>query len=138
MSNFLWTVIFRICPISRVPRRQHIPAFNQLQRNLSANNTRITEHNTRSIYGRPKLSLIVPRNSGNRANPENDSPSLKNKKFSTKFDDLGVTIMRKRCSIQQGEKTTTVTVDQSKVLKIDCTVFLATLYTEMAVNILTR
>ena len=37
-------------------------------------NTRITEHNTRSIYGRPKLSLIVPRNSGNRANPENDSP----------------------------------------------------------------
>ena len=37
-------------------------------------NTRITEHNTRSICGRPKLSLIVPRNSGNRANPENDSP----------------------------------------------------------------
>ena len=37
-------------------------------------NTRITEHNTRSIYGRPKLSLIMPRNSGNRANPENDSP----------------------------------------------------------------
>ena len=37
-------------------------------------NTRITEHNTRSIYGRPKLSLIVSRNSGNRANPENDSP----------------------------------------------------------------
>ena len=37
-------------------------------------NTRITEHNTRSIHGRPKLSLIVPRNSGNRANPENDSP----------------------------------------------------------------
>ena len=36
-------------------------------------NTRITEHNTRSIYGRPKLSLIVPRNPGNRANPENDS-----------------------------------------------------------------
>ena len=27
-----------------------------------------------------------------------------NKKFSTKFDDLGVIIMRKRCSIQQGEK----------------------------------
>ena len=25
-------------------------------------------------------------------------------KFSTKFDDLGVIIMRKRCSIQQGEK----------------------------------
>ena len=24
--------------------------------------------------------------------------------FSTKFDDLGVIIMRKRCSIQQGEK----------------------------------
>ena len=37
-------------------------------------NTRITEHNTRSIYGRPKLSLIVLWNSGNRANPENDSP----------------------------------------------------------------
>ena len=37
-------------------------------------NRRITEHNTRSIYGRPELSLIVPRNSGNRANPENDSP----------------------------------------------------------------
>ena len=27
-----------------------------------------------------------------------------NKKFSTKFDDLGVIIMRKRWSIQQGEK----------------------------------
>ena len=40
----------------------------------SMGNTRITEHNTRSIYGRPKLSLIVPRNSGNRANPDNDSP----------------------------------------------------------------
>ena len=26
-----------------------------------------------------------------------------NKKFSTKFDDPGVIIMRKRCSIQQGE-----------------------------------
>ena len=38
-------------------------------------NTWITEHSdTRSIYGRPKLSLIVPQNSGNRANPENDSP----------------------------------------------------------------
>ena len=43
------------------------------------------------------LSLIVPRNSGNRANPENDSPSEINiKKFSTKFDDLGVVIMRKK------------------------------------------
>ena len=40
----------------------------------SMGNTRITEHNTQSIYGRPKLSLIVPWNSGNRANPENDSP----------------------------------------------------------------
>ena len=39
----------------------------------SMGNTRITEHNTRSIYGRPKLSLTVPRNSGNRTNPENDS-----------------------------------------------------------------
>ena len=28
----------------------------------SMGNTRITEHNTRSIYRRPKLSLIVPRN----------------------------------------------------------------------------
>ena len=37
-------------------------------------NSRITEHNTRSIYGWPKLSLIVSRNSGNQANPENDSP----------------------------------------------------------------
>ena len=53
------------------------------------------------------LSLIVPRNSGNRANPENDSPSEithEMNSFSTKFDDLGVIIMRKRCSIQQGEK----------------------------------
>ena len=53
------------------------------------------------------LSLIMPRNSGNRANPENDSPkeiTHKIKKFSTKFDDLGVIIMRKRCSIQQAEK----------------------------------
>ena len=40
----------------------------------SMDNTRVTEHNTRSIYGQPKLSLIVPQNSGNRANPENDSP----------------------------------------------------------------
>ena len=40
----------------------------------SMGNTQITEHNTLSIYGRPKLSLIVPRNSGNRANPENDNP----------------------------------------------------------------
>ena len=37
-------------------------------------NTWITEHNTRSNYGRPKLSLAVPRNSGNQANPKNDSP----------------------------------------------------------------
>ena len=37
-------------------------------------NDRVTEHNTRSIYGRPKPSLIVPRNSENRANPENYSP----------------------------------------------------------------
>ena len=42
--------------------------------------TRITEHNTRSIYGRPQLSLIVPRKSGNRENPENDSPYSLNKK----------------------------------------------------------
>ena len=31
-------------------------------------NIRITEHNPRSIYGRPRLSLIVPLNSGNRFN----------------------------------------------------------------------
>ena len=37
-------------------------------------NTLITQHNTHSIYGWPKLTLIVLRNSGNRANPENDSP----------------------------------------------------------------
>ena len=37
-------------------------------------NTRITQHNTRSIYGWPKLSLIVPPNSGNQANPKNYSP----------------------------------------------------------------
>ena len=36
------------------------------------------------------------------------------KKFSTKFDDLGVIIMRKRCSIQQGERGY---IDQSKVLQ---------------------
>ena len=64
--------------------RQHIPVFNQNLKEILVpmtcldcksllGNTRITEHNTRSIYGRPKLSLIVPRNSGNRANPENDS-----------------------------------------------------------------
>ena len=39
----------------------------------------------------------------NRANPENDSLQ-EIKKFSTKFDDIGVIIMRKRYSIQQGEK----------------------------------
>ena len=55
------------------------------------------------------LSLIVPRNSGNRLNPEKwqfirNYSRHKNKKCSTKFDDLGVIIMRKRCSIQQGEK----------------------------------
>ena len=32
-----------------------------------------------------------------------DKKVLINKKFSTKFDDLGVIIMKKRCSIQQGE-----------------------------------
>ena len=40
---------------------------------------------------------------------------LINKKFWTKSDDLGVIIMRKRCSIQQGGRK--ITVDQSKVLK---------------------
>ena len=43
-------------------------------KSLFIGNTLIIEHNTRSIYGWPKLSLIVPRNSGNQANPENDSP----------------------------------------------------------------
>ena len=43
--------------------------------------------------------------------------------FSTKFDDLGFIIMRKRCSIQAGKKK--ITVDQSKVLKkkIDYSVY---------------
>ena len=40
----------------------------------SMGNTRITEHNTLSIYGWLKLSLIISQNSGNRANPENDRP----------------------------------------------------------------
>ena len=52
----------------------HVSLLGNVVCNLSMGNTRITEHNTQSIYGRPKLSLIVPRNSGNRANPENDSP----------------------------------------------------------------
>ena len=54
-----------------------------------------------------KLSLIVPRNSGNRANPENDSPKEsihKIKKFSTKFDDIGVIIMRKDALSSNVEK----------------------------------
>ena len=38
-----------------------------------------------------------------------------NIKFSTKFGDLGVIIMRKKCSIQQGKIK--ITVHQSKVLK---------------------
>ena len=40
------------------------------------------------------------------ANPENYSPSeiTYKIKFSTKFDDLGVIIMRKRCSIQLGKR----------------------------------
>ena len=42
------------------------------------------------------------------ANPENDSPweitHKINSSQSTKFDDLGVIIIRNRCSIQQGEK----------------------------------
>ena len=47
-----------------------------------------------------------PTNEKLMANPENDSPYkiTHNKKFSTEFDDLGVIIIRKRCSIQQGEK----------------------------------
>ena len=58
-------------------------------------NTRITEHNTRSIYGRPKLSLIVPRNSGNHK-IKSSQPNLMIFVFNI--------IMRKRCSIQQGKK----------------------------------
>ena len=52
------------------------------------------------------LSLIVPRNSGNQANRKWQSIRnySSNKKFSTKYNYLGVIIMRKRCSIQQGEK----------------------------------
>ena len=60
---------------------QHSTSYKEISLSMTCldcksllGNTRITEHNTRSIYGRPKLSLIVPRNSGNRANPENDSP----------------------------------------------------------------
>ena len=49
-----------------------VPMMTCLDCKYLLGNTRITEHNTRSIYGRPKLSFIVPRNSGNRANPEND------------------------------------------------------------------
>ena len=83
MSNFLLTVIFGICLISRVPRHDD------------------------------KLM----------ANPETESPykiTHKIQKFSTKIDDLGIIIIRKRCSIQQREKSY---VDQGKVLKIDCSVF---------------
>ena len=64
--------------------RQHSTSYKEISVPMTCldctsllGNSRITEHNTRSgrsIYGRPKLSLIVPRNSGNRANPENDSP----------------------------------------------------------------
>ena len=61
--------------------RQHLTSYKEISVPMTCldcksllGNTRITEHNTSSIYGRPKLSLIVPRNSGNRANPENNSP----------------------------------------------------------------
>ena len=61
--------------------RQHSTSYKEISVPMTCldcksllGNSQITEHNTRSIYGRPKLSLIVPRNSGNRANPENDSP----------------------------------------------------------------
>ena len=76
----------RLMTASAAHAPTHIPAFNQssykeisvpmtcLDCKSLLGNTRITEHNTRSIYGRPKLSLIVPRNSGKLANPENDSP----------------------------------------------------------------
>ena len=90
MSYFLWTVIFGICPISRVLWHEKLMTASavhklseycdlqgftiQARGTEMLGNTLITEHNTRSIYGRPKLSLIVPRNSGNRANPKNDSP----------------------------------------------------------------
>ena len=74
MSNFLWTVIFGICPISRVPRHdsfsstcantyQHSTSYKEISvpmtcldcKSLLGNvvcksmgNTRITEHNTRA------------------------------------------------------------------------------------------
>ena len=72
------------------------------------------------------LSLIVPRNSGNRANPEMTvhKKLLIKLKVSTKFDYLGVIIMRKRCSIQQGEKGWLLIRAKSwKIDCIDCSVF---------------
>ena len=61
--------------------RQHSTSYKEisvpmpcLDRKSLLGNTRITEHNTRSIHGRPKLSLIVPLNSGNQANHKNYSP----------------------------------------------------------------
>ena len=94
MSNFLWTVIFRILPdfqssearlmaasAANTKFNQHSTSYKEISVPMTCldcksllDNTQITEHNTRSIYGRPKLSLIVPPNSGNRANSENDSP----------------------------------------------------------------
>ena len=44
------------------------------------------------------MIVIVPRNSGNRENPENDSPSEMTHKIKSsqpKFDDIGVITMRK-------------------------------------------
>ena len=49
------------------------------------------------------LSLILPPNSGNRK-WQSIRKYSSSKKFSTRFDDLGVIIMRKSCSIQQVKK----------------------------------
>ena len=44
------------------------------------------------------------RTNGQPGNIMPPAPSVRrHKKFSTKFDDLGVIIMKKRCSIQQGK-----------------------------------
>ena len=73
MSNFLWTVIFGICPISRVSDSfsstfaityQHSTSYKGISVPMTCldcksllGNTRITEHNTRSIYGWPTITV---------------------------------------------------------------------------------
>ena len=50
-----------------------------------------------------KLSLIVSRNSVKSRKWQSMRNYSWNKKFSTQFDDLGVIIIKNKCSIQQGE-----------------------------------